>query len=273
MNEADTCRTYILPMLKDAHWEEDAILEQLVMTPGRIVPLGGNHTRKDGLRPDYVLCIRRNIPIAVLEAKAEYKHPAQGLQQSMQYAEMMGLKFAYSSNGKAIVEHDFITGQERTINKFPSPDELWDRWRGVLKLEEKKDADDALTAYFEEAGGKKPRYYQQAAINAAVNAVLRGQKRILINLATGTGKTFVGFQIAWRLRRAGRKKRILYLSDRNFLIDQAKSLTFAPFGQALHKFGAGLSRAAKSILPCIRLFPTPLVGQICTKVIPMISSI
>jgi type I restriction enzyme, R subunit len=118
MNEADTCRTYILPKLKDADWEDDAILEQVVLTPGRIVPLGGSHTRKAGLRPDYVLCIRRNIPIAVIEAKAEYKHPAQGLQQALQYAGMMGLKFAYACNGKEFVEHDFITGQERTLDKF-----------------------------------------------------------------------------------------------------------------------------------------------------------
>jgi type I restriction enzyme R subunit len=243
MSEADTCRTYIVPKLHSAGWDDEYILEQYVLTPGRIVPLGGRHTRKEGLRPDYVLFIRRNIPIAVVEAKAEYKHPAEGLQQAMRYAEMMGLKFAYASNGKGIIEHDFITGQECSLDKFPSPDELWDRWRGILRLEQSKDAEDALSAYFEEAGGKKPRYYQQAAINATVNAVLAGQKRILINLATGTGKTFVGFQIVWRLYRAGRKKRILYLSDRNFLIDQAKSLTFAPFGQALHKIQG---RAVKS---------------------------
>ncbi len=235
MTEADTCRAYIVPKLHAAGWEDDAIVEQLVLTPGRIVPVGDQHTRKSGLRPDYVLYIRRNIPIAVVEAKADYKHPAEGLQQALRYAEMMNLKFAYSCNGKGIVEHDFITGQERDIQQFPSPDELWERWRGVLRLEEKKDAEDALTAYFEQAGGKTPRYYQQAAINAAVNAMLAGQKRILINLATGTGKTFVAFQIAWRLYKAGRRKRILYLSDRNFLIDQAKSLTFAPFGQAMHK--------------------------------------
>ena len=243
MTEADTCRAYIVPKLHAAGWEDELIAEQLVLTPGRIVPVGDQHTRKAGLRPDYVLFIRRNIPIAVVEAKAGYKHPAEGLQQAMRYAEMMGLKFAFSSNGAGIVEHDFITGQERALEQFPAPNELWERWRGVLKLARAKDAEDALTAYFEEAGGKKPRYYQQAAINAAVAAVLAGQKRILINLATGTGKTFVAFQIVWRLYRAGRKKRILYLSDRNFLIDQAKSLTFAPFGQALHKIRG---RAVKS---------------------------
>ncbi len=119
MNEADTCRTYILPNLKSAGWEDEHIAEQMVLTPGRIVPIGGRHTRKDGLRPDYVLFIRQNIPIAVVEAKADYKNTGDGLQQAIQYAEMLGVKFAYASNGKGIVEHDFITGLERTLDSFP----------------------------------------------------------------------------------------------------------------------------------------------------------
>jgi len=100
--EADTCRTYVIPKLKSAGWEDETITEQLVLTPGRIVPIGDRHTRKEGLRPDYVLFIRQNIPIAVVEAKAEYAHPAKGLQQAIRYAEMLGVKFAYSSNGKGI---------------------------------------------------------------------------------------------------------------------------------------------------------------------------
>lgn len=131
MNEADTCRSYILPKLRTARWDDDAIVEQMVVTPGRIVPAGNQHTRIVGLRPDYVLFIRMNIPIAVMEAKANYKHPAEGLQQAMQYGEMLGVKFSYSSNDRGIVEHDFITGQERTIEQFPSPDELWGRFQGT----------------------------------------------------------------------------------------------------------------------------------------------
>ena len=235
LNEADTCRTYIIPKLTTAGWDDEYILEQYVLTPGRIVPLGGQHTRKEGLRPDYVLFIRRNIPIAVVEAKADYKIAGHGLQQAMRYAEMLNVKFAYASNGKGIVEHDFITGLERDLTQFPTPDELWGRWQGTLKLENKRDAADALTAYFEQAGGKTARYYQQVAINRSVEAVLNGQPRILLTMATGTGKTFVAFQIVWRLWKAGRKKRILYLADRNVLIDQAKDRTFAPMGQALHK--------------------------------------
>jgi type I restriction enzyme R subunit len=235
MNEADTCRTYILPNLKSAGWEDDAITEQYVLTPGRIVPVGNQHTRKQGLRPDYVLFIRRNIPIAVVEAKAEYVNVADGLAQAMRYAEMLGVKFAYASNGKKIIEHDYITGLESDLENFPSPDELWRRLEGTLNLPQPQDKTDALSAYWEQVGGKTPRYYQMIAINRAVNAVLSGQKRILLTMATGTGKTFVAFQIAWRLWKAGRKKRILFLADRNVLIDQAKDRTFAPMGQALHK--------------------------------------
>ncbi len=224
MNEADTCRTYILPKLKSAGWEDDYIAEQLVLTPGRIVPIGDRYTRKDGLRPDYVLFIRQNIPIAVVEAKAEYAHAGKGLQQAIQYAEMMGLKFAYSSNGKGIVEHDFITGLECDLETFPSPNELWGRLKGTFKFEDEKDETDALSQYWQEVGGKAARYYQQVAINKAVNAVINGQNRILLTMATGTGKTFVAFQIAWRLWKSKRKKRILYLADRNVLIDQQKTV-------------------------------------------------
>jgi len=128
MNEADTCRTYVLPKLKSAGWEDEYISEQMVLTPGRIVPIGDRHTRKEGLRPDYTLFFQHNNnPIAVVEAKADYAHPAKGLAQGMQYAEMMGLKFAYSTNGKGIVEHDFITGVESNLDTFPTPDELWGR--------------------------------------------------------------------------------------------------------------------------------------------------
>lgn len=233
--EADTCRTYIVPKLHAAGWEDDFIAEQRVIAPGRIVPVGRKHVRQESRRPDYILFLRRNYPIAVVEAKAEYRQPGDGLQQAMNYAEMLGVKFAYASNGTGIVEHDFITGQERTLTAFPTPDELWQRLRGDLQLTDDKAAADALTAYFEEVGGKAPRYYQTIAINRAVEAVVRGQSRILITMATGTGKTFVAFQIVWRLWKAKRKKRILFLADRNVLIDQAKDRTFSPMGEALHK--------------------------------------
>ena len=120
LTEADTCRTYVVPRLHAAGWEDETISEQLVLTPGRIVPLGEQkHLRKEGSRADYVLFIRKNIPIAVVEAKAEYKQPGDGLQQAMQYAEMLGVKFAYSSNGKGIVEHDYTHRTESDLDAIP----------------------------------------------------------------------------------------------------------------------------------------------------------
>jgi type I restriction enzyme R subunit len=194
MNESDTCRTHILPKLKNSGWEDDAITEQYVLTPGRIMPVGSQHTRKAGLRPDYVLFIRQNIQIAVVEAKADYANAADGLAQAMRYAEMLGVKFAYASNGKKIIEHDYITGLERDLSEFPTPDELWGRLQGTLNLPTQQDKTDALTAYFEQVGGKTPRYYQMIAINRVVNAVLGGQKRILLTMATGTGKTLAAVE-------------------------------------------------------------------------------
>ena len=236
MSEADTCRRYIVPKLHAAGWQDDQIREQVYITDGRITPMGrSKHTRGERLKPDYILDLRPFYPIAVVEAKADYKQPGDGLQQAMEYALRLDVKFAYASNGHGIVEHDFLTGVESDLETFPTQDELWARLRGTLRLQDDKDAADALTDYYEQVGGKTPRYYQQVAINRAVEAVITGRKRILITMATGTGKTFVAFQIIWRLWQAKRRKRILYLADRNFLIDQAKDQTFSPMGDAVTK--------------------------------------
>lgn len=259
--EADTCRTYIVPKLYAAGWEDEFITEQMVLTRGRIVPIGDRHIRKEGLRPDYVLFIRQNIPIAVVEAKAEYKSPAAGLQQAIQYAEMMGLKFAYASNGKGIVEHDFMTGMERNLDAFPSPDELWGRLKGTFNFQSDKEEKDSLSDYWQEVGGKAPRYYQQVAINKAVNAVIEGKNRILLTMATGTGKTFVAFQIAWRLWKAKRKKKILFLADRNVLIDQAKDRTFSPMGQALQKIQGEAVKSREVYFALYQALANPATGE------------
>ncbi len=261
VTEADACRTYILPKLKAAGWEDEYISEQMVLTPGRIVPIGDRHIRKDGLRPDYTLFVRQNIPIAVVEAKAEYAHPAKGLQQAIQYAEMLNVKFAYSSNGKGIVEHDFLTGMESNLEAFPSPEELWNRLKGTFTFTEPTSEADSLSQYWEEVGGKAPRYYQQVAINKAVNAVLEGQNRILLTMATGTGKTFVAFQIAWRLWKVKRKKRILYLADRNVLIDQAKDRTFSPMGQALQKIQGRAIKSREVYFALYQALANPATGE------------
>jgi type I restriction enzyme R subunit len=235
MTEADVCRIYVTPALKAAGWTDEQIREQVTFTDGRIIPAGQTHTRKAGKRADYILRYTADYPIAIVEAKDEQHKPGDGLQQAMEYAEILGLRFAYSTNGHGIVEHDYISGQQRTLTTFPAPEALWRRLRGELGLTDDKDAADALFPFHREVGGKQARYYQEIAINRAAQAVLRGQSRLLLTMATGTGKTFVAFQIVWKLWKTRRKTRILFLADRNVLVDQAKDRTFTPLGDAATK--------------------------------------
>jgi len=240
ITEADTCRKYVLPRLYQAGWTDDQISEQKYFTDGRIVPLGQGHTRKAGKRADYLLRYRPDSPIAVVEAKAAYKKADEGMQQAIEYAEILGLKFAYATNGHGIEEYDFITGRQTSRDTFPSPDDLWQRWRADEGIDSDADAEHLLFPFNRELRNpdgtvKRPRYYQEIAIRRAVQAVLQGNKRILITMATGTGKTFVAMQIVWKLWRTRRMRRILYLADRNILVDQAKDRTFTPFGDAVCK--------------------------------------
>ncbi len=238
--EADTCRKYVLPKLYAAKWDaDDQITEQRSFTDGRIVVGGGKPRRRKQKRADYLLRYRPDFTIAVVEAKPEYKLPADGLQQAKEYAQILGLKFAYSTNGHGIVEHDFLTGRETDLETFPSPDELWRRLKQSEGIQ-----DDVAQKLFQpyHHSEKKPRYYQEIAINRAVQAVLQGKRRVLLTMATGTGKTFVAFQICWKLwnsrwNRTGeyRRPRILYLADRNVLVDGPKDKTFTPFGEARWK--------------------------------------
>src|SRR3989338_6899844 len=240
-NEADTCRKYVLPKLYTAQWTDDQISEQKNFTDGRILVLGDKCRRKKQKRADYLLKYRRDFPIAVVEAKASYKTPGDGIQQAKEYAEILGLKFAYSTNGAGIIEHDYTTGRESELTDFPSPETLWNRFRKIENIASDETAEKILTPYFY-SSDKEPRYYQQIAINRTVQAILQGRKRILLTMATGTGKTFVAFQIAWKLWNAkwnrrgdGRKPRILFLSDRSILVDDPKDKTFIPFADARHK--------------------------------------
>lgn len=244
ITEADTCRKYVTKKLYDAGWTDDQINEQKTFTDGRILVAGKKIARRPQKRADYILRYRRDFMIAVVEAKAAYKNPGDGLQQAKEYAEILGLRFAYSTNGHGIIEHDFLTGKENEIFVFPSPDELWGR------LRRKEGIDDSiveklLSPYYR-LQGKIPRYYQEIAINRTVQAILQGKCRILLTMATGTGKTFVAFQICWKLwnarwNRAGeyRRPKILYLSDRNILIDDPKDKMFSPFGDARFKIENG----------------------------------
>jgi type I restriction enzyme R subunit len=247
-NEADTCRKFVEPELRAAGWEDSPHLfqEQVTFTDGRIIVAGQKARRRPGKRADYILRHTPDIAIAVVEAKPEASSPAEGLQQAKDYAEILGLKFAYSTNGHGIVEFDYTTGLERELSAFPTPVDLWLRRNASEKLTEIA-ADQLETPGYHEPG-RQTRYYQETAINRSIQAVVSGQKRTLLTMATGTGKTFVAFQICWRLWKArwsavgieGRKPRILYLADRNILIDDPKDKTFAPFGDARHKIEGGV---------------------------------
>jgi type I restriction enzyme R subunit len=240
LNEADTCRTYVLPKLYSAGWEDNQISEQKSFTDGRIVLVGNRAIRRPQKRADYLLRYRRDFPIAVVEAKAAYKTSGDGLQQAKEYAQILGLKFAYATNGHSIIEHDFLTGLDAEMETFPSASELWVRLTTAQNITE--EVGSRLLTPFYHLAGRPSRYYQEIAINRAVQSVLQGTKRLLLTLATGTGKTEVAFQICWKLtnslwNRTGehRRPRILYLADRNVLIDDPKDKTFAPFGEARHK--------------------------------------
>ena len=238
--EADTCRMYVLPRLREAGWTDDQIREQKYFTDGRIVMAGRKHFRRPGKKADHLLHYCLDFRIAVVEAKASYKNPADGLQQAMEYAEILGLKFAYATNGHGIVEHDYITGKQRALDRFPSPADLWGRLRSAEGLADDKMAEDLLFPFNRELRNpdgsiKTPRYFQEIAIHRTVQAVLQGKPRILITMATGTGKTFVAVQIVWKLWKTERKRRILYLVDRNILVDQPLIREFSIFGDAVWK--------------------------------------
>lgn len=247
ITEADTCRKYVLPKLIQSGWDNDphSFTEQKTFTDGRIVLVGERVRRRPQKRADYLLRYTRDFLVGVVEAKAAYKAPADGLQQAKDYAEVLGLKFAYSTNGHGIVEFDFLTGRERNLETFPTPKELWTRLRAGEKLQDDTAADRVLTPY-NHLSGKSPRYYQEIAINRTVQSIIQEKRRILLTMATGTGKTVVAFQICWKLwqarwNRTGeyRRPKILYLADRNILIDDPKDKIFTPFGDARWKIENG----------------------------------
>jgi type I restriction enzyme R subunit len=253
-NEADTCRKYVLPKLLEAGWDDPpySFTEQKTFTDGRIVVSGSRVRRRPQKRADYLLRYTHDFPIAVVEAKAAYKSPADGLQQAKDYAEILDLPFAYSTNGHEIVEFDYLTGHERTLYSFPTPASLWSRYVEGKNLPSPV-ANRLLTSSYH-LSGKSPRYYQEIAINRALEAILGGRKRTLLTMATGTGKTVVAFQICWKLwnsrwNRTGdyRRPRILYLADRNILIDDPKDKIFAPFGDARWKIENGIANKSREM--------------------------
>lgn len=246
LNEADTCRIYVTPKLRESGWESlpRSIAEQYTFTDGRVEFQGNKTRRGEQKRADYLLRYTRDFPLAVVEAKPEGDPAGKGMQQAKDYAEILGLKFAYATNGHEILEFDFATGQEQSLSAFPSPTELFTRLKRSEGIAD--ETVDTLLSPYHHLSGFSPRYYQQIAINRAVQAVLQGNRRILLTMATGTGKTVVAFQICWKLwssrwNRVGeyRKPRVLFLADRNVLVDDPKDKTFAAFGDARFKIEKG----------------------------------
>ena len=248
LSERDICSKFITPAVTAAGWDPLLqIREEFSFTKGRIIVRGKLVTRGKAKRADYVLYYKPNIPLALIEAKDNSHSVGDGIQQGLEYAETLDIPFVFSSNGDGFVFHD-RTGTSATkeanlaLDGFPSPAALWDKYRAWKGLTPDAEAI-VLQDYFDDGSGKAPRYYQVSAVNAAIEAIAKGRDRILLVMATGTGKTYTAFQIIWRLWKAGRKKRILFLADRNVLVDQTMVNDFRPFGAAMVK----LSTASKTI--------------------------
>jgi len=246
MTEADTSRVFVTPKLVEAGWASapHAIGEQHSFTNGRIIVAGGKVRRGQQKRADYLLYIRRDFPLAVVEVKGVGFPAETGVQQAREYATILGLKFAYATNGHRILEIDLTTGTELEVDRYPSPAELWQRLSKSVSISDS--ASTHLLEPFNLVSGKVPRYYQVIAINRVIEAILLGQNRILATLATGTGKTCVAFQLCWKLwnsrwNRTGeyRRPKILFLADRNILVDDPMAKMFAPFGDARFKISGG----------------------------------
>jgi len=244
LSESDICSKFITPAIERAGWDDlTQVRREVFFTKGRIIVRGKLVARGKAKRADYVLYYKPNIPIALIEAKDNSYPVGAGLQQGLEYAATLKIPFVFASNGDGFVFHDATgTSAEKESNlgldAFPSPATLWAKysaWKGLTAKAEQI----VLQDYYDDGSGKAPRYYQCNAVNAAVEAIAKGQDRILLVMATGTGKTYTAFQIIWRLWKAGQKKRILYLADRNVLIDQTMVNDFRPFGAAMAKLSTG----------------------------------
>lgn len=240
LSEEDIKSRYIQPALEDKGWDKFHMRLEYPYTPGQIIVQGSMKHRKRGKRVDYLLFVEDNSPIAIVEAKDRKHAPADGIQQAIDYAKDLDLPFAYASNGEKFVEHDMYTGAERTIDMddFPTPLVLRERYRQWMydNMNLSKEGAQLLDIpYYSDSDSYPPRYYQRIAINKVIEAVACGKKRILLVMATGTGKTYTAFQIIHRLHASGRMKRILYLADRNILIDQTMRQDFKPFRKVMTK--------------------------------------
>ena len=235
MTEEDIKLQYITPALT-SKWERQKITMETQITDGKISLKGNLAVRQPGKRVDYLIYLSANNPIAVVEAKDNNHQVSAGLQQAMDYAKMLDLPFAFSSNGDGFAEHDFLTGAERQfgMDEFPTEAELSDRYKRESGLTPTQEAAMAQP-YFSSQATYPPRYYQRIAINRTVDAIARGQKRLLLVMATGTGKTYTAFQIVYRLLKSETVHKVLYLADRNMLVDQSIEQDFAPLQKTIHK--------------------------------------
>lgn len=235
MSEEDIKLQYITPAIT-SKWDRGKITMETQVTDGKINLKGNFVFREKPKRADYILYLNANNPIAIIEAKDNKHSVSHGLQQAMTYAQMLDLPFAYSSNGDGFVEHDFLTGKERQfgLDEFPTEVELVARFKhesGMTPAQEMV----IEQPYYSSQNTYPPRYYQRIAINRTVDAIARGQNRLLLVMATGTGKTYTAFQIAYRMLQSGLKRKILYLADRNILVDQSIQQDFAPLEKVIHK--------------------------------------
>ena len=240
MSEQDIRSKFITPAIVEGGWDLlTQIREEVTFTQGKVIVRGKLVSRGKAKRADYILYYKPKIPIAVIEAKDNNHTVGAGMQQALEYGAMLDVPFVYSSNGDGFLEHDRTksTGKienEMPLESFPSPENLWQRYR-IFKGIDDKVNDVVNQEYHDDGSGKTPRYYQQIAINRTIEAIAKGENRILLVMATGTGKTYTAFQIIWRLWKSRTKKRILFLADRNILVDQTRTNDFKPFGSAMTK--------------------------------------
>jgi len=235
LSERDICTKYITPALKNAGWDiQKQIREEVFFTDGRIIVQGSLHTRGTRKRADYILYFKKDVPLAIIEAKANTKGVGSGMQQALEYSEILQLPFVFTSNGDSFVFHDKtnpeVREKEIALDEFPSPQALWEKYLKFTEIHTPKAREIVEQDYYVDDSGMNLRYYQANAVNRAIEAIAKGQNRILLVMATGTGKTYTAFNLIWRLWKAGIKKRILFLADRNALLTQTKNGDFSPFG-------------------------------------------
>lgn len=240
LTETDIITKFILPAIEQAGWDSMTQLRQEVkLRDGKVIVRGNMGVRKTVKSADIVLYHKPNLPLAVIEAKANKHEVGKGIQQGLDYARLLDVPFVFASNGDGFIFHDKTnnTGlieSEITLSEFPTPEQLWQKfcvWKGYTQAQLPVITQD----YYDDGSGKAPRYYQLQAVNKTIAAVSSGQNRALLVMATGTGKTYTAFQIIWRLWKSRQKKRILFLADRNILVDQTRINDFQPFGQAMTK--------------------------------------